>query len=685
MSLEPPSECDLVVVGAGIVGLAVARELGRRHEGARIVVLEREDSIGAHQTSHSSGVIHAGVYYEPGSLKARLCVEGAAELYAYCESHGVEARRIGKLIVATADNELDGLAELERRASANGVPGLRRLDATGIREIEPHARGVAALHSAATGVVDFAHVAAAFATEIEGAGGAVVTSCQVAAVQGDDSIVTVRHGAGVTRARAVVACAGAWSDRLARGAGAPADPRIVPFRGGYLRLRAQRSQLVRANIYPVPDPELPFLGAHLTRGPDGTVLLGPTALMVGARDAYRPTRIRAADVRETLAWPGTRRLIARHWRAGATELLHAVSKRAYVRSARRLVPELRRGRLRRGPGRHPCPGPRGGRHAGRRFRRLAGRRGGLRPQRAIARGDLVSAPRAPDRRRGRRPARLTSATAILTAVQHPTEISLNRDGVALAGLDFGGAATPVLFLHGLAGYAGEWRTTTAWLTPRHRAIALDARGHGASERRPDDVSIDAHAADAAYAIEQLALDPIVVVGQSLGGLTAISLAANHRRLVSALVIVDADPAPGKDQTVTEVDEYLRRWPVPFASLLEAARYFGGSPGSAAAWANGLERRDGGWWPRFDFDVMTRTLSEALARDYWSEWQRIQCPVLIVRAGNGDVPLATAEEMTERLERSRLIEIPGAGHDIHLDRPDEWRAVLTGFLDAISPR
>jgi L-2-hydroxyglutarate oxidase len=329
------------VIGAGIVGLAVARELGRRHPGAQIAVLEREATIGAHQTSHSSGVIHAGVYYEPGSLKARLCVEGAAELYAYCDEHGIEARRAGKLIVATAEDELGRLDELERRATANGVPGLRRVDAAGIREIEPHARGLAGLHSPATGVVVFAEVAAAFAREVEAGEGVVCTACAVTSVEADGEAVAVRHAGGATRARTVVACAGAWSDRLARAAGAPADPRIVPFRGGYLRLRPERSELVRANIYPVPDPELPFLGAHLTRGPDGAVLLGPTALMVGARDAYRPWHLRRADLGETLAWPGTRRLIARHWRAGLRELVHAASKRAYVRTARRLVPELR--------------------------------------------------------------------------------------------------------------------------------------------------------------------------------------------------------------------------------------------------------------------------------------------------------------------------------------------------------
>lgn len=269
-----------------------------------------------------------------------------------------------------------------------------------------------------------------------------------------------------------------------------------------------------------------------------------------------------------------------------------------------------------------------------------------------------------------------------TALHPVRSFALDRDGVALAGLDFAGAGSPVLFLHGLAGYAGEWHMTADWLAGRNRVIAIDGRGHGRSERRPEDVSIEAHAADAAHVIEELELDPVIVVGQSLGGLTAIMLAATRPDLVRAVVVVDADPAAGEDRTVNEVEASLRRWPVPFASVLEAARYFGGSPGSAAAWANGLERREDGWWPRFEFDVMKRTLSEALARSYWREWERIRSPVLIVRAGDGDVAPEAAAEMTARLESSRLIEVPGAGHDLHLDSPDEWRAVLTGFLEAI---
>jgi 2-hydroxyglutarate dehydrogenase len=340
-SAQPPATSDVAVVGAGIVGLAVARELALRHEGARVAVLEREPRIGTHQTGHSSGVIHAGVYYEPGSLKARLCVAGARELYAYCDERGIDAPRSGKLIVATAEDELDRLAELERRAVANEVPGLRRLDAAGLREIEPHAAGIAALHSPNTGIVDFARVAAAYAADLAVAGGSVTTGCGVDSVVERNGRALIAHDGGTTEARAVIVCAGAWADRLARGAGAPADPRIVPFRGAYLRLRPARAALVRANIYPVPDPELPFLGAHLTRGPDGAVMLGPTALIAGARDAYRLGRLRAADLGETLAWPGTWKVMRRYWRAGATEIVHAASRRALVAAGRRLVPDLR--------------------------------------------------------------------------------------------------------------------------------------------------------------------------------------------------------------------------------------------------------------------------------------------------------------------------------------------------------
>jgi (S)-2-hydroxyglutarate dehydrogenase len=337
---EPPRTCDFVVIGGGILGLAVAREMLARHPEASLCVLEREDRLAAHQTSHSSGVIHAGIYYQPGSLKARLCVEGSRLLYAYCEEAGIETRRDGKLIVATEESELPRLDELERRGRANEVPGLRRIGTDEIAEIEPHARGIAALHSPATGVVDFARVAAGFAADIEAGGGTVVTGCEVRGLARRGAAVAVRHSSGTTDAGFAIGCAGAWSDRLAVAAGAPAEPRIVPFRGAYLRLRPERRELVRASIYPVPDPELPFLGGHLTRGIDGEVLLGPSALMVGARDAYRLGRLRRRDLTDNLSWPGTWRLVRRFWRTGLTELRHASSPRAFVADLRRFVPEL---------------------------------------------------------------------------------------------------------------------------------------------------------------------------------------------------------------------------------------------------------------------------------------------------------------------------------------------------------
>jgi (S)-2-hydroxyglutarate dehydrogenase len=336
----PPRECDVVVVGAGIVGLAVARELTLRHSGISVAVLERETRIAAHQTGHSSGVVHSGIYYRPGSLKAELCVRGAAALYEYCERRGIAFEHAGKVIVATRESELRGLDELERRGRANAVPGLRRIDADELREIEPHASGIAALHSPATGVVDFSRVARALREDFVAAGGAIVTGCAVRSLSTEPGRVAIRHTGGETRARGAVVCAGLWSDRLAVASGAPPEPRIVPFRGGYLRLRPERRGLVRTSIYPVPDPELPFLGMHLTRDLEGEVHLGPSALMVGARDAYRLGRVRARDLAQTLAWPGTWRLARRHWRTGLAEMRRGLSRRAFVAELRRYVPEL---------------------------------------------------------------------------------------------------------------------------------------------------------------------------------------------------------------------------------------------------------------------------------------------------------------------------------------------------------
>ncbi len=320
---EPRRESEVAVVGAGIVGLAVASELLRRHPDLSLVVLEREAKIATGQTGETSGVIHAGIYYEPGSLKARLCVEGSREMYAFCEERRIEARRVGKLIVATSEDELPRLDELERRGRANGVPGLRRISAGEIAGIEPHARGLAALHSPSTGVVDFVAVAEALADEIREAGGEIALGSGVEGFSPGAGSILLRQNGGETRARFAVCCGGRQSDRLAVAAGAPREPRIVPFRGAYLRLRPELRELVRASVYPVPDPELPFLGPHLTRTIGGEVLLGPTAMMVGG-----------------FTYPGSWRLAIRHRRAALGELRHALSRSAFVREAARVIPGL---------------------------------------------------------------------------------------------------------------------------------------------------------------------------------------------------------------------------------------------------------------------------------------------------------------------------------------------------------
>ena len=322
-----PGECDLAVVGGGILGLAVARELHTRQPGWSVAVLEQDASIGTGQTGHNSGVIHAGIYYAPGSLKARLCVAGARALYEYCDERGIPYERCGKLIVARNSTELAPLDELERRGRENGVPGLRRLSGEELREVEPHARGVAALHSPETGIVDFRAVAGALAAELEEGGVPVVTSGKVTGVAQTGGRIALRHQHGETRARFAVFCAGLASDRLAVAAGASPDPRIVPFRGAYLYLRPERRELVRSLIYPVPDPTLPFLGVHLTRHIDGEVSLGPSALLWprSPRDLF---------------WPGTARMARRWWRTGLRELRHAASRRAFAAAAAEYVPEL---------------------------------------------------------------------------------------------------------------------------------------------------------------------------------------------------------------------------------------------------------------------------------------------------------------------------------------------------------
>ena len=331
------SRHDLVVVGAGIVGLAVAREWMTRRPHDSVVVLEREDGPARHQTGHNSGVIHGGVYYVPGSLKARLCVEGARRMYEYCEHHAIPHERCGKLIVALRTDELRRLDELEARGRANSVPGLRRVGAAEITEIEPNGVGLQALHAPDTGVVDYGAVAAVLVSELAGLGVEFRFGAQVVSIGGDGLIRTT---SGPVSARSVIVCAGLWADRLARGSGAPRDPQIVPFRGAYLSLRSTVRPRLNGMIYPVPNPALPFLGVHITRHINGEVTLGPTAMMVPARDAYSPLRWNARDAWESLTWPGTWRVGRRYWRVGLGEMRMAASPRAFVAAAARYMPGL---------------------------------------------------------------------------------------------------------------------------------------------------------------------------------------------------------------------------------------------------------------------------------------------------------------------------------------------------------
>jgi (S)-2-hydroxyglutarate dehydrogenase len=335
-----PGRYDLAVVGAGIVGLAVAREFLRRRPGSRLIVLDKQASVGYHQTGHNSGVIHSGVYYKPGSLKARLCVEGARLMYQFCDENAVPYRRCGKLIVAVRTEELQRLADLEARGHANGVTGLRRLSAGEIAEIEPECRGLAALHSPGTGIVDYGAVARAMERDLRAQGVKFALGCAVTAVRREGGQTVLTHSAGSCRASAAIVCAGLWSDRLAVSAGAPPDPRIVPFRGAYLRLAAGQPPIVRGMVYPVPDPQLPFLGVHVTSHIDGHIMLGPTAMLVGARDGYKLRAVRPDDLLSTLSWPGTWVVAKRFWRTGLEELHMAASRGAFIRACAQYVPAI---------------------------------------------------------------------------------------------------------------------------------------------------------------------------------------------------------------------------------------------------------------------------------------------------------------------------------------------------------
>jgi (S)-2-hydroxyglutarate dehydrogenase len=324
-----------VVVGAGIVGLAVARQILIDQPDAQVVVVEKEARTAAHQTGHNSGVLHAGVYYAPGSLKARLCRAGVEEMISFCEENDVKHKITGKLIVAHSEDQLERLRTLEERARANGIT-VRSITRHEARELEPHVACVGALHVPSTGIVDFGQVAAVMAEHIVKAGGEVRLGAQVTAIT-DDTVVTTQ---GDVRYDLLINCAGLYADRIAALAGQRPPARIIPFRGEYAQLRADRTDLVRGLIYPVPDPQFPFLGVHLTRMIDGTVHAGPNAVLALAREGYSWGRINVRDLAQSLAYPGLRRLARKHLRYGLGEVARSLSRRRFADSVAELVPEV---------------------------------------------------------------------------------------------------------------------------------------------------------------------------------------------------------------------------------------------------------------------------------------------------------------------------------------------------------
>jgi len=332
------------IVGGGIVGVALARALTAR--GDDVTLLEKESRLSQHQTGHNSGVVHAGLYYTPGSLKATLCAAGRVRIREFCEEKGLPYREVGKLVVAVDESELPALAEIERRSIENGVPDLARVDDVArLREIEPHVAGVAAVHSPRTAVVDYATITEAMAQDVRAAGGRIRLGHEVTAIRRENGAARVLTPVSDDLFDRVVVCAGLQSDVVAKLVGADPSPKILPFRGEYWELAAERTALVNGMIYPVPDPRFPFLGVHFTRGVYDNVHVGPNAVPALAREGYGWLQWSAKDTWESLRWPGAWPLAKQHWRMGVDEISGSLVKPLYFKKAQRFVPELRMGDL----------------------------------------------------------------------------------------------------------------------------------------------------------------------------------------------------------------------------------------------------------------------------------------------------------------------------------------------------
>jgi (S)-2-hydroxyglutarate dehydrogenase len=344
-----PAQVDLAIVGGGILGLAVARAILGSRPDARIAVLEREPELATHQTGRNSGVLHAGLYYQPGSLKARFCREGKAALEAYADEKGIPYDRCGKLVVAVDESELAALERLRERAEANAVPGLEVVGPERIAEIEPHVRAVRGLWSPSTGIIDYRQVALAYADDVRGAGGTIHLAHTVLDIREDGDGIQVETDQGTVRARAAVACAGLWADEVAAMTPGAGSERIIPFRGDYYTLSPDAASLVHGLIYPVPDPRFPFLGVHFTRRIDGEVWAGPNAVLAFARTGYRRSDVDVRHLARTLGSRGFLRLARRFWRTGAAEMWRDWSKGAFVAELQRFIPAIQGDQLTFGP------------------------------------------------------------------------------------------------------------------------------------------------------------------------------------------------------------------------------------------------------------------------------------------------------------------------------------------------
>ncbi|MBK5275501.1 MAG: L-2-hydroxyglutarate oxidase [Desulfuromonadales bacterium] len=331
---------DVAVIGGGVVGTATAMALLERYPGLEVIVLEKENRLAAHQTGHNSGVIHSGLYYRPGSLKARTCASGRDALYSFCEEHGIAHERCGKIVVATSENEIPALDSLELRGRENGLEGLERLDGQGLRNCEPHVAGIAGLFVPQTGIVDYTAVTEAYADVIRSHGGRVQTKCRVELVTRQQRGFVLATAQGDLPCRCIINCAGLQSDIIARLCGSATDVRIIPFRGEYYVVDQHRRDLVRNLIYPVPDPAFPFLGVHFTRMIDGKLEAGPNAVLAFKREGYGRFSFSLRDTLEMIMFAGFRNLARRYWRVGMQEYRRSFSKARFVRDLKRLVPEL---------------------------------------------------------------------------------------------------------------------------------------------------------------------------------------------------------------------------------------------------------------------------------------------------------------------------------------------------------